>query len=84
MDYTFNDFKWLATNDGFNYPSDVYYGTIYIGTLIAKPDGFVIKLIDTPIGKQFINKSSRNKFKSQIQAAGVLHKTWKMVRNNNN
>lgn len=85
MIYRFHSFKYLADRQGFNYPIDVSYGTVYIGTIIAEPDGFIIKFVDTPTGKQFINKDSKkNKFKSQNHAAEVLHNTWKILRQNGN
>jgi len=80
MDYRFDAFKWLATMDGFNYPVDVYYGTVYLGTIEAKPDGFTIKIVDTPTGKQSIKQSNKNKFRSQNLAAKILHRTWKVLR----
>jgi hypothetical protein len=80
MQYEFKDFKWLATGDGFNYPVDVYYNNMFLGTLIAEPRGFAIKLIDTPHGKQLIKQSKTNIFKSLNLAAQVLHRTWKIYR----
>jgi hypothetical protein len=78
--YTFKNFEELATPDGFNYPIDVSYGTVYLGTIVAEPDGFVIQIVDTPKGKQNIKSSPSNKFKSQDLAAEVLHRTWKTFR----
>lgn len=80
MNYTFKEFKWMAAMDGFNYPVDVYYGNINLGTLEAKPDGFVIRFIDTPKGRQSIKQSASNKFKSLNLAAKVLHRTWQSLR----
>lgn len=80
MDYRFEEFKWLATTDGFNYPVDVYYGTIYLGLIETKPNGFVIRIVDTPTGKQNIKQTPNNLFKSQNLAAKVLHRTWKVMR----
>jgi len=78
--YTFTSFTELATSDGFNYPVDVKYGVIFLGTLIAKPDGYVISLISTPHRSQSITQSNTNKFKSLNLAAEVLHKAWKSFR----
>ena len=80
MNYRYEIFKHVATPDGFNYPIDVFYGTIYLGTLEVKPDGFVIRMIDTPVGKQSVKQSDTNKFRSQNQAAEYLHRSWKMIR----
>jgi hypothetical protein len=78
--YQFRKFDWLANEDGFNYPIDVKYGTIYLGLLVDKPEGFIIKMVDTPTGKQEVKLSSRNKFKSENEAADALHKLWKWKR----
>jgi len=78
-EYTFIPFPYLS-NTGFDYPIDVKYGTIYLGTLLTSPDGFVIHTVDTPNGKQVIKPTGNNKFKTQNIAAQVLHKTWKMYR----
>ena len=80
MDYRFHQFKWMANMAGFNYPIDVFYGTIYLGTLEAKNDGVVIRLIDTPEGKVPVKQSDKNIFKTQDIAAKVLHKTWARLR----
>ena len=80
MMYNFHDFKDLAKGDGFGYPVDVKYGTVYIGTLIAEPDGYVIRQIDTPTGKISIKQNSKNKFKTKDEAANILHNVWKMER----
>lgn len=66
--------------DGFNYPVDVYNDTTYLGTLEAKPDGFVIKILDTPTGKTLIKKSGRNKFKSEQLAGDMLLRIWRNAR----
>lgn len=80
MDYKFEEFKGNATPDGFNYPVDVYYGTIYLGTLIAKADGYVIAQVATPTAKTKISPSRNNKFRTKEIAAEVLHRTWKSIR----
>lgn len=80
MDYKYEEFKWLANRDGFNYPVDVTYGTIYLGTLFVKPDGYVIAMVDTPTGKQAIKPTRNNLFKTKEIAAKVLHRAWKILR----
>lgn len=80
MQYKFHAYKELATGDGFNYPVDVHYGTIYLGTLVALPHGYTIRMVDTPTGKQSIVHSLNNEFKSLNLAAEVLHRTWKNFR----
>jgi hypothetical protein len=80
MEYHFKDFKYLATGDGFNYPVDVAFGTIHLGTLIAEADGYVIRTVDTPNGSQAIKNSPNNKFKTLDIAAEILHRTWKSFR----
>jgi len=80
LNYEFRSFKWLANKDGFNYPVDVKYGTVYLGLLVAKPDGYIIKLVDTPTGKKDVKESPRNKFKSEQLAAAALHKLWQWNR----
>jgi hypothetical protein len=78
--YEFRSFKWLANKDGFNYPIDVKYGTVYLGLIQAKPDGYVIRMVDTPSGKREVPQNTRNKFKSENLAAATLHKLWQWNR----
>jgi hypothetical protein len=80
MQFKFHAYKELAAADGFNYPVDVHWGTIFLGTLMVLPQGYTIKLIDTPQGKQPILHSKNNEFKSLNIAAEVLHRTWKQYR----
>lgn len=80
MNYKFKEFKWLATSDGFNYPVDVYYGETYIGTLVAEANGFYIKLVDSPEGKKFLDKTKKYLYKSERLAAESLHQIWKSIR----
>ncbi len=80
MQYTFRAFKWLSAMDGFGYPVDVYYGSIYLGILETLADGFVIRFVDTPRGKVKIKETPNNKFKSQELAAKMLHQVWKLAR----
>ena len=85
--YTFKDFPWAGISSGFEAPTDVYYGSIYLGTIVSKPDGYVIDLIDTPHGKKTVeyrNKSGQKRnptsFKTKDIAAKVLHVHWKKQR----
>lgn len=80
MDYSFVPFKELSKGDGFSYPVDVYYGTVYLGTLVAEATGFTIRMVATPSGKQLIKQSRINNFKSSTLAAQVLHRVWKNMR----
>jgi hypothetical protein len=84
MNYKFTDFTWLASANGFNYPIDVYHGSVHLGTLEAKAHAFVILSVDTPTGKQSIRQSKANEFKSKNLAAEVLHRTWKTYRSGGN
>lgn len=81
MDYSFVPFKELAKGNGFGYPVDVYYGTVYLGTLVAEAEGFTIKMVATANGRQLVKQSPNNNFKSQALAAQVLHRVWKNMRN---
>lgn len=65
---------------GFGVPTDVYYGTVYLGLIESKPDGYVIQMVDTPKGKQRIKQGGQNLFKTKEHAAEILHKTWKILR----
>jgi len=80
MAYRFDDFKWLGNMAGFGVPTDVYYGTVYLGLIESKPDGYVIQMVDTPKGKQRIKQGGQNLFKTKEHAAEILHKTWKILR----
>ena len=86
-EYRFTDFDWLANMAGFNKPTDVYYGSIYLGTIVSKPNGYIIELIDTPQGKKTVEYKNRKGqkidpivFKTKDIAAKVLHKYWKKQR----
>jgi hypothetical protein len=80
--FRFKDFKWLSNVAGFGTPTDVFWDSIYLGTIESAPDGdhYRITLIDTPQGKQKIKTNKQNEFKSKNQAAEMLHKTWKLIR----
>lgn len=80
MAYRFDDFKWLGNMAGFGVPTDVYYGSVYLGLIESKPDGYVIQMVDTPKGKQRIKQGGQNLFKTKEHAAEILHKSWKILR----
>ena len=80
MTYTFHDFPEAAYGDGFGYPTDVKYGSVYLGTLINLANGIVIKYVDTPDGKKSIKPGGTNRFKTQQDASETLHKTWAFLR----
>lgn len=81
MEYKFNDFDWLKDRSGFNLPTDVYHGTILLGVIISKPDGYVIDRVMKLHGGSYpIKHSPKNKFKTKELAARALHRTWKFLR----
>jgi len=84
MDYKFDRFKWLANMSGFGYPVDVHYGTVYLGILEVEKDGVVVAGVSTPDSKAVspVKKTPKNKFKTELDAAKVLHKTWAHYRKN--
>ena len=43
--YKFNDFKWLGNMAGFGILTDIYYGSILLGTIESQKDGYVVKSI---------------------------------------
>jgi|ERR1035437_1302721 hypothetical protein len=79
--YTFIDFPELGNAAGFRIPSDVRFGSIYIGTIESDTNGYMIKLIDTTTGKKTVRQTPRNRFKSKDLAAIALHRSWKELRN---
>lgn len=83
--YKFNDFKYLAptAGNGFGYPSDVYYGTIHLGTIVNYEDGVIISTIVGPEITTSFKQSPRNKFKTQQQAAETMHRVWSSMRKGN-
>jgi len=85
--YKFDDFNWLGNKNGFDTPSDVYYGSILLGTIESKRDGYVVTVVMGPIGpdtRRPVVQGPTNKFKSKNLAAEALHKTWKALRNKKN
>jgi len=80
MEYKFTEFKELDGGTGFDYPIDVHYGTVYIGTLVVRQNGFSIRSVATPTTSQLISASKNNLFRTKIDAAAVLHKVWKNYR----
>ena len=78
--YKFDDFKWLGRQDGFGIPTDVYYGSIFLGVIVSSPDGYMIGLVKGPKNDITIKKSPKNMFKTKNDVAKVLHNTWKELR----
>lgn len=78
--YRFDDFGWLANMDGFNKPTDVYYGKIHLGVIESRPDGYVIIVVMGPDKHYRVDASPKNKFKNKNRAAETLHQTWKTLR----
>ena len=78
--YKFDEYGWLSTMDGFNKPVDVYYGTILLGVIESRPDGYVIIVVIGPDKHYRIDAGPDNKFKTKIDAAEALHRTWKTLR----
>ena len=77
--YRFDD-KFFEKGRWDNREMDVYYGTILLGTLWSRPDGYIV---DTVMGIKHsikINRTSKNKFKTKEEAAKALHVTWKSLR----
>jgi hypothetical protein len=81
MAYRFQEFEWLKDRDGFNYPVDVFEGSVYLGTLVCLNDGYHIDIVFTPHSKSRILKTDSNKFKTKEEAAKMLHWVWKKKRN---
>ena len=81
-EYSFRIFSELAKGDGFDYPIDVKYGTIYLGTLRAMPDGYLIRMIDTPQKERYVSYTGMPPYKTMLSAARVLHKIWSVYRKN--
>ena len=67
---------------GFNYPVDVHYGNVYLGILEVHDDGVTIAAVSTPDKKDVspVKQSPKNKFKTELDAAKVLHATWAYYR----
>jgi hypothetical protein len=80
--FKFKEFNWLSNRAGFGTPVDVYWDSVYLGTIESTPDGdhYRIVFVDTPTGKQKIAQNEQNQFKSKNLAAETLHRTWKLVR----
>lgn len=78
--YTFKDFDWLKTMDGFNKPTDVSYGSVHLGVIASKPEGYVILTIAGPHGQVSVKLDRNNMFKTKNLAAETLHTMWKQER----
>jgi len=85
LQYRFDDFKWLGNVAGFGVPTDVYYGTVYLGTIESRPDGYVLSDVKGPTKLVRVVKTGKNpvekKYKTKNDAAKKLHKLWKHLRN---
>ena len=80
--YTFRIFSEQAKGDGFDYPIDVKRGTIYLGTLMVMPDGYVVRMIDTPQKERYVSYTDLPPYKTMLSAAKVLHQIWMAYRKN--
>lgn len=80
--YTFRIFSSDAKGDGFDYPIDVNYGTIYLGELRAMSDGYIVRKIDTPQKERYVSYTGLPPYKTMLVAAKVLHQIWSAYRKN--
>jgi len=78
--YRFDDFNWMKRGDGFGIPSDVYYGTILIGTIISQENGYLVALVKGPNGDRSYRQDPKKPFKTKNDAAQALHRAWKSLR----
>jgi hypothetical protein len=80
--FRFRDFKWMSNAAGFGDPTDVFWDSVYLGTIESSPDGdhYRVVIIDTPKGKIKIAQNDQNKFKSKKLASESLYKIWKIIR----
>lgn len=79
-EYKFRDYDWLKNMAGFNIPSDVYYGTIFLGVIESRPTGYVVLAISGPFHPEIIQQGSGNLFKTKLEAAEIMHKVWARLR----
>jgi hypothetical protein len=80
LEYRFVDFKHLGNAEGFKVPTDVYYGSVFLGVIESEEDGYIIQMVKGPSKNVFIQKSPANKFKNKVGAAEMIHKLWKHQR----
>jgi len=79
MEYRFEDFNWMANGKGFDRPSNVYFGSELLGVIVSdvSGDSFYIAKVMTPAGSKGVQRTEQNKFKTQNDAAEMLHLIWK-------
>ncbi len=80
--YRFHDFKWLARMDGFGMPTDVYYGSILLGVIVSTPNGYTIEMVKGPTTNVSYKQSPKNLFKTKDDAAKVIRRVWRLLRQN--
>ena len=80
--FRFHDYNWLGNMAGFNKPTDVYNGAVYLGIIESRPDGYVILAVAGPHHIIEIKQGGHNKFKNKNQAAETLRRTWQYIRSN--
>ena len=80
--YRFDDFNWLSNMAGFHKPTDVYYGTILIGTIESDPKGDAYRIISVQgiKGTTSIQQDKNNRFKTKDDATVIVHHLWKLMR----
>lgn len=82
------EYKFREYDNISNKPVDVYYKTIYLGTIQVTGDGqnYEVKIIKHPNTGMNIHvnaDSNKNKFKTKMEAANMLHKIWKYIKGGN-
>ena len=79
--YKFTDYEFVADREGFNVPTDVRYNTLFLGVITSKPEGYEISMVCGP-HKNILttSKTKQRKFKTKNEAALMLHKMWKHLR----
>jgi hypothetical protein len=80
LTYRFKDYSWLSNMSGFGMPSDVYFGNVLLGVIESKPDGYVILVVMGPHEPGIVKQDEKNKFKTKILAAEIMHKVWASLR----
>lgn len=76
--YRFEDFNWMANGRGFDKPSNVYLGKTLLGVIVSDLSGdwFYIAQVMTSSGPKNVRTTKHNKFKTQNDAAEMLHVVW--------
>jgi len=73
--FRFKDFDDLPDK-----PSDVYYGTDFLGTILYKPEGYTIKMIKGPHVNRMIKPGQGNVFSTKLEAAQKLYSVWDQLQ----